>query len=104
MGRTKAPEFKDFWAAYPLHRAKDDAERAWNRLSAGDKQKALAAIPRYRDFCQQTGTNIKYAQGWLNGHRWKDEYDDKDAAAAPETEEETVPLQQAGIPDEMEIW
>ena len=76
MGRTKTPEFSDFWKAFPLHKGKVEAQRAWNRLSAGDKQKALAAIPRYRVYCEQTGTNIKYPQGWLNGHRWEDEYED----------------------------
>lgn len=77
MGRTKAPSFDDFWKAYPLHKGKIDAEKAWNRLSAGDKQKALAGIPRYREFIQQTGTNIKYPQGWLNGRRWEDEMEPK---------------------------
>lgn len=76
MGRSKAPEFKDFWNAYPLHRGKVDAEKAWNRLSAGDRQKALAGLPRYRDYIRRSGTAVKYAQGWLNGRRWEDEEDE----------------------------
>lgn len=97
MGRTKTPEFKDFWKAYPLHKGKIDAEKAWNRLSAGDRQKALAGIPRYREFIEQTGTAIKYPQGWLNGHRWEDDMDDAPADADSHDS-------QASGPSEMEIW
>ena len=86
MGRSKAPEFKDFWEAYPLHKGKRDAELAWNRLSAGDKQKALAGIARYREYIAQTGMNIKYPQGWLNGRRWEDEYEDPIASFAAKFE------------------
>ena len=76
MGRTKAPNFDEFWKAYPLHKGKIDAERAWNRMSAGDKQKALAGVPAYRLYCEQTGVAVKYPQGWLNGRRWEDEYEE----------------------------
>lgn len=79
--KSKSPTFDDFWKAYPLHRGKLDAEKAWARLSATDKQKALAALPRYREYLQQTGTNIKYPQGWLNGRRWEDEYDELSSVA-----------------------
>ena len=81
--KSKSPTFDDFWRAYPLHKGKRDAERAWNRLSAGDKQKALAGIASYRDYIQQTGMAVKYPQGWLNGHRWEDEYDDVPVKAKP---------------------
>ena len=101
MGRTKAPEFKDFWKAYPLHKGKIEAERAWNRLSAGDKQKALAGIPRYRKFVEQTGTNIKYPQGWLNGRRWEDEYEEP--AGKPTGEPPTNGPKKSGLED-MELW
>lgn len=74
--RSKAPTFDDFWKAYPLHKGKIEAERAWNRLSAGDKHKALAGVPAYRLYCEQTGVAIKYPQGWLNGRRWEDEYEE----------------------------
>lgn len=99
MPRSKAPEFKDFWRAYPLHRGKVDAEKAWARLSATDKSKALAALPRYREYIRQTGINIKYPQGWLNGHRWEDEYDDEERPA-------DVPAVTPPVSDacEMEIW
>lgn len=98
--RSKAPSFDDFWKAYPLHRGKLDAEKAWARLSDTDKQKALAALPRYREYLQQTGTNIKYPQGWLNGHRWEDEYDEP----ATKTEQSTTPPATADTLSDMETW
>lgn len=76
MATSKTPSFDDFWRAYPLHKAKVQAERAWNRLAARDKQKALACLPVYRKYCLQKGIAYKYAQGWLNDHRWEDEYED----------------------------
>lgn len=82
MARTKAPAFSDFWQAYPLHMGKREAKRAWDRLSARDKQKALAGIPAYREYVQQTGVFVMYPQGWLNGRRWEDEYEDSIASFA----------------------
>lgn len=66
------PSFESFWRAYPLHRGKLEAERAWKRLTAEQKQLAIAALPAYTADCQQHGIAYKYAQGWLNGHRWED--------------------------------
>ena len=74
--KTKTPTFEEFWNLYPLHKGKRDAERAWNRLSARDKQKALDGIPPYCVYLEQTGVSVKYPQGWLNGHRWEDEYEE----------------------------
>lgn len=73
--RRRKISFDEFWKAYPLHNGKIDAERAWNRLSAKDQLAAFSGIAAYRDYLQRTGANIKYAQGWLNGRRWEDEYD-----------------------------
>lgn len=76
MATSKTPSFDEFWRAYPLHKAKVQAERAWNRLTARDKNKALAGLPAYCRYCLQKGIAYKYAQGWLNDHRWEDEYED----------------------------
>jgi hypothetical protein len=98
MKTSKAPEFKDFWEAYPLHKAKQEAERAWGRLSVSDRKAALAALPSYRESCQRTGVAYKYPQGWLNGRRWEDEYED--APAPKEESHEPSDIQ----PLSMEIW
>lgn len=83
--KDATPTFEEFWAAYPLHKAKKDAQKAWGKLSAKHKQEALAALPSYSEYCRQKGICIKYAQGWLNGQRWEDEYDDVVVAPAHPT-------------------
>lgn len=84
--KTAQPTFDDFWQAYPLHKARMDAERAWNRLTARDKREAIAALPAYTADCQKRGIAFKYAQGWLNGRRWTDKYDETVVPAAlPDT-------------------
>ena len=75
---NKTPTFDDFWRAYPLKKGKEDAEKkAWNRLTAAEKRKAVAAVPLYIQDCQRNGIDrYKYPQGWLNGKRWRD-YEDE---------------------------
>lgn len=76
MAKSKSndtPTFADFWAAYPVHKDRKRAEQAWQRLTASDRQAAIAALPGYVADCQQNGIQYKYAQGWLNGRRWEDE-------------------------------
>lgn len=70
---NKAPTFKEFWKAYPLHKDRLRAEKAWLRMTAADKAAAIAALPAYTADCRQRGVAFQYAQGWLNGRRWEDE-------------------------------
>ena len=72
----------DFWPAYPVHRDRQRAERAWNRLSAKDRQAAYAGIAPYREACQQSGISMMYAQGYLNNRRWEDEAEPQTAPKA----------------------
>lgn len=74
--KTSTPidrEFDQFYKAYPIHRGKEDAEKAWRRLSAKDRRAARDGIARYCAICQQQGVSYKYPQGYLNGRRWEDE-------------------------------
>ena len=74
---NKTPTFDDFWRIYPLKKGKEDAKKAWNRLTAAEKRKAIAAAPLYIDDCRRSDIDrYKYPQGWLNGKRWKD-YEDE---------------------------
>jgi hypothetical protein len=86
--------FDTFWKKYPLHMAKANAEREWNRLSARDQRDAFNGIDRYREHCLRTGVAFKYANGWLADRRWTDEYDEPARPSAPQQE----------IPGDMEIW
>jgi hypothetical protein len=67
-------DFLTFWNAYCLKRDRIAAERAWKKLSAKDKQAAMAGIAPYRESCERSGIRMMYAQGYLNHHRWEDEY------------------------------
>ena len=74
--KTSTPidqEFQKFYKAYPIHRGRLDAEKAWRRLSAKDRRAARDGIARYCAICQQQGVSYKYPQGYLNGRRWEDE-------------------------------
>jgi hypothetical protein len=76
--KTSTPidqEFQKFWDAYGLKRDRVAAERAWRKLSKGDRRAALAGIQRYRDDCEARGIQRMYAQGYLNHRRWEDEQD-----------------------------
>lgn len=76
------PDFEDFWAQYPVHKDRKRAEQAWQRLTAGDRRAAIAALPGYIADCQQNGIQYKYAQGWLNGRRWEDEVEEPQVSSA----------------------
>ena len=83
--KTSTPidqEFQKFWDAYGLKRDRVAAERAWRKLSKGDRRAALAGIARYRDDCEARGISRMYAQGYLNHRRWEDEAD-TDPAPCP---------------------
>lgn len=101
MNRKKntLPDFDTFWDAYPLHKGKQEAMAAWRRLSADDKAKALAVLPRYRDDCLRQGISFKYAQGWLNKRRFCD-YDgcDDKSQAIPTPAPSPAHAQRSGPP------
>lgn len=121
--KTSTPidlEFQKFWDAYALKRDRVAAERAWRKLSKGDRRAALAGIQRYRDDCEARGISRMYAQGYLNHRRWEDESSTPDPipdvpsptrSLSPvgrgETAANDIPLQGeqrgADLPD-MAIW
>jgi len=74
--KTSTPidrEFQKFWDTYGLKRDRVAAERAWRKLSKGDRRAAIDGIARYRDDCEARGIQRMYAQGYLNHRRWEDE-------------------------------
>lgn len=79
---NKAPTFQQFWNAYALKRDRIAAERAWNKLSAKDKRKAIEAIPAYNADCSRQGISRMYAQGYLSHRRFEDDFSE-DPASAP---------------------
>ena len=81
---NKAPDFQQFWNAYALKRDRIAAERAWNKLPAKDKRKAIEAIPAYNADCARQGISRMYAQGYLSHRRFEDDFSESpESAAAP---------------------
>ena len=64
--------FDEFWAAYPKHRGKKDAQKAFKKVKPSDVDKILSALE-----AQKRAWNdpqfIPYPATWLNGERWEDE-------------------------------
>ena len=71
---NKAPNFQQLWDTYALKRDRIAAERAWNKLSAKDKRKAIEAINDYTSDCAQRGISRMYAQGYLSHRRFEDDF------------------------------
>lgn len=72
---TPGPEFDRFYDAYPVHKARGDAEKAWVQVvSAGaDPDVLIAAAARYRTDPQVIRGYGKYPGGWLRAKCWLDE-------------------------------
>lgn len=77
----KAPDWKPerfmgFWSFYPLHKSKQSAIRAWDRLKPSDELIAVIgkALRRQKAEAERTGTEWKlHASTYLNQARWTDE-------------------------------
>ena len=70
--------FDAFYAAYPIHVKRSDAEKAWNKISPDDdlRSNIMAAVEQQRKSEQWTrdgGKFIPHPASWLNGRRWEDE-------------------------------
>lgn len=71
-------KFAAFWKAYPKHKSKDDAIRAWDKLAPNDELLVTMARALKRQLQSEDwrrGIGIPYASTWLNGRRWLDEED-----------------------------
>lgn len=73
-----APGFVEFWTAYPKHRSRADAEKAWNKLApdAGLQQQILAALAwqvKSPDWMKDNGQYVPLPASWLRARRWEDE-------------------------------
>lgn len=70
--------FDEFWSAYPKKQAKQDAAKAWKKVSPDDAlaDRILAALDvrkRSQDWQKENGKYIPLPATWLNGRRWEDE-------------------------------
>lgn len=69
-------QFETFWAAYPIRKGKARAYKAFKEaIKKASLEQILAGVEAYKADLARTGnTKIKYAEGWLTGERWNDEY------------------------------
>jgi uncharacterized protein YdaU (DUF1376 family) len=78
---TDTPDFLRFWDAYPRHKAKGDARRAWAKLKPDTDLvdtilAALAWQRKQHDWTKDGGKWIPYPATWLNDEGWEDEHPD----------------------------
>lgn len=71
-------DFERFWKAYPLHKSKETARKAWNKLNPDTelKEVLMTAIERQKEWQQwkkDGGQYIPRPSTWLNQKRWEDE-------------------------------
>lgn len=70
--------FPEFWNAYPNHKAKLDAEKAWKKLEPDDAlvDRILEDVRMQSgtyEWTKEAGRFVPRASTYLNGHRWEDE-------------------------------
>lgn len=70
--------FEQFWMVYPRKVAKQNAEKAWNKLNPDETlaQQIITAVERFRldpQWLKDNGQFIPHAATFLNGRRWEDE-------------------------------
>lgn len=70
--------FAEFWEAYPKKKAKQDAQRAWDKRRPTSELLSvmLSALARQKgspDWLKDSGRYIPLPASWLNGARWTDE-------------------------------
>lgn len=68
--------FEDFWRHYPRRVAKAEAVKAWAKMPADAREKALDALPAHIAYWEQTQTEktfIPHPATWLRGERYEDE-------------------------------
>ena len=66
--------FNDFYKLYPLKKSKQQAERAWNKLSLKDRKEAIAILPTYIADCARCRRNLKHPSTFLNQRTWEDDF------------------------------
>lgn len=76
--KARAELFARFWDAYPKKKAKQDAQKAWDKLKPDEELTTtiIAAVLRFTaspDWTKDGGRYIPFPATFLNGHRWEDD-------------------------------
>ena len=85
--RAADPRFDAFYERFPNRVKRKEAARAWEALSEGDREAALAGIAVYAEVWRTAPADRLAFAGhpatWLRGERWKETRDVWERAAAP---------------------
>jgi len=78
LSGEQADRFSRFYSAYPKKKAKQDAIKAWRKISPenGLFETIMAAVVKQKrsdDWTRENGRFIPNPASWLNGRRWEDE-------------------------------
>lgn len=70
--------FDAFYAAYPLHKGRAKAEKAWQSIAPDEAlceriMQAVKAQTASAEWKRENGKFIPHPTSWLNGKRWEDE-------------------------------
>jgi len=68
--------FRAFWKQYPRKVNKQQALKAWRKLTEADRSAASQILPEHIEHWTQTKTAVEFIPhpaSWLNGRRWEDE-------------------------------
>lgn len=67
-------EFEHFWNLYDYKKGKQKAYAKWNKLSDADKQKAIDAIPAYKEDCARYKRDMQHPATYLYNHTFEDDF------------------------------
>lgn len=75
---ARAELFARFWDSYPKKKAKQDAQKAWDKLKPDEdlSETIIAAVYRLaatQDWTKDGGRYVPYPATFLNGRRWEDD-------------------------------
>jgi DNA-binding transcriptional ArsR family regulator len=68
--------FRAFWKQYPRKVNRQQAVKAWRKLTDADRDAATQILPDHVAYWAQSKTGIEYiphGASWLNARRWEDE-------------------------------
>lgn len=91
------PRFDVFWEAYPKHKGKEEAKKAFAKISLSDDLfrvmlSAIEASKNTEGWKKDGGQYIPYPSTWLNQKRWEDEFSVNLQTAPQMTEEQKAEL------------
>jgi hypothetical protein len=92
--RPVGAEFDSWYGAYPKHEAREDATRAWGKLTDTERAECIEKSPAWN--AAKAGTERKFIPmpaTYLNGRRWRDD-------VTPGIASSRHAAQRAGLDDE----